>query len=213
MEHELSYFSKRTGWEILGEGQPVRHVSNGTMLYFQGEEGSQFYYLKKGRVRIFLHSDDGAEKTLVVRESGAIFGEAAFFDGQRRMSSARAVTDCEVVAVGREELLEIFRREPGFAMQLLQYLAKTVRMLSSQLDTMSFLPADRRLAGVLASLSAENDVVHVSQEELGSLAGTTRVTVNRALQEFQHAGWVTLGYRSVCVCNRTALEKYAKVAE
>ena len=78
---------------------------------------------------------------------------------------------------------------------------------------MSFLPADRRLAGVLASLSAENDVVHVSQEELGSLAGTTRVTVNRALQAFQHAGWVTLGYRSVCVCNRTALEKYAKVAE
>lgn len=210
MAHEPFYFSESTGWEILAEGQPVRHVPRGTMLYFQDEPDDRFYYLKKGRVRVFLNSDDGAERTLVLRESGSIFGEAAFFDGQSRMSSARTVTDCEIVAVGRTELMAVFRREPGIAMQMLQFLARTVRMLSVQVDTMTFLSADRRLAGVLVSLCGKDQMLHASQEELGSLAGVTRVTVSRVLQTFVKRGWVLLGYRTVQVLDKKALEAFAK---
>lgn len=210
MAHEPFYFSESAGWEILAEGQAVRRVPRGTMLYFQDETDSRFYYLKKGRVRIFLNSDDGAERTLVLRESGSIFGEAAFFDGQPRMSSARTVTDCEIVAVGRAELMAVFRREPGIAMQMLQFLAKTVRMLSAQVDTMTFFPADRRLAGVLVSLCGRDDAVHASHEELGSLTGVTRVTVSRVLQMFVKRGWVRLGYRTVQVLEKKALEDFAK---
>ena len=210
MDHEPFYFSEPAGWDILAEGQPARRVPRGAMLYFQDEPGDRFYYLKKGRVRIFLNSGDGAEKTLVLRESGSIFGEAAFFDGQPRMSSAKAVTDCEIVAVGRAELMAIFRREPGFAMQMLQFLAKTVRMLSAQVDTMAFLPADRRLAGALVSLCGKDGAVHASQEELGSLAGVTRVTVSRVLRDFVERGWVGLGYRIVQVRQKDAMEAFSK---
>ena len=210
MAHEPFYFSESAGWEILAEGQAVRRVPRGPRRYFQDETDSRFYYLKKGRVRIFLNSDDGAERTLVLRESGSIFGEAAFFDGQPRMSSARTVTDCEIVAVGRAELMAVFRREPGIAMQMLQFLAKTVRMLSAQVDTMTFFPADRRLAGVLVSLCGRDDAVHASQEELGSLTGVTRVTVSRVLQMFVKRGWVRLGYRTVQVLEKKALEDFAK---
>ena len=98
MEHESFHFTApASGWSILAENQPSRLYSRGQVIYLQGEPGTCFYYLKKGRVRVFLISDEGSEKTVTVREAGSILGEAAFLDGEPRTTSARAVTDCELV--------------------------------------------------------------------------------------------------------------------
>ncbi len=211
MEHESFHFTApASGWSILSEGQPSRIVSRGQIIYLQGEPGRCFYYLKKGRVRIFLISDEGSEKTVTVRESGCILGEAAFLDGEPRTTSARALTNCELVRIGQIELTALFRREPTLALQMLRFLAKTVRMLSNQLDTMSFLPADRRIAGILLSLVNSQHAVHTSQEELGNLAGVTRVTVNRVLHFFSQKHWISLQYRCIRITDSDALAEFAQ---
>ena len=211
MAHESFHFSPpAAGWSVFADShQSVRRIPRGQIIYLQDEPGNCFYYLKKGRVRVFLISDEGSEKTLTVRDSGSIFGEAAFLDGQPRTTSARALTDCELVRVGRAELTALFRREPSLALQMLEVLAKTVRMLSEELDTVSFLPADRRLAGILLSLAGPGNTVCNSQEDLGSLAGVTRVTVSRVLHGFVQQGWVELQYRGVKITNQNALEEFA----
>lgn len=211
MAHDDFYFTTPSAsWSILGESQPCRFVPRGQIVYLQGEPGNCFYYLKSGQVRVFLISDEGAEKTLTTREPGSILGEAAFLDGEPRTTSARTLTDCELALIGRAELTALFRRQPSLALQMLQVLAKTVRMLSGQLDTMSFLSADRRIAGILVSLAATKHVVHSSQEELGNLAGVTRITVNRVLHSFAEKGWLTLQYRSVTLIDPAALSAFAR---
>ena len=212
MEHESFHFTApASGWSILAENQPSRLYSRGQVIYLQGEPGTCFYYLKEGRVRVFLISDEGSEKTVTVREAGSILGEAAFLDGEPRTTSARAVTDCELVLIGREELTALFRSKPTLALQMIQVLAKTVRMLSGQLDTMSFLPADRRIAGILLSQSGTEHMVNTSQEELGDLAGVTRVTVSRVLHTFCQSGWISLQYRCIHILDAPALKKFAQI--
>ena len=210
MAQSFHFTEPESGWSILGEGQPFRHYSPRQLVYLQGETDNSFYYLKKGRVCIFLISDEGDEKTVTFRESGSIFGEAAFFDGKPRTTSARTITECQIVSIGRAELTTLFRTEPSLALQMLQVLARTVRMLSGQLDTISFLSADRRLAGILVALAGTEHVVHNSQEELGNLVGVTRITVNRVLHIFAQKGWLTLQYRSVKLTNPAALAAYAQ---
>ena len=63
-------------------------------------------------------------------------------------------------------------------MDLLEYLARTVRMLSAQVDHMTFLQADQRIAQLLLNLAAaqERHTVHCTHEELAGLAGASRVT-------------------------------------
>ena len=97
------------------------------------------------------------EKTLSLLEPGNIFGEAAFFDGMPRVSSAKAICPCEIVRITRGDLLQDFTKEPELAISLLQPLFHTVRMLSNQVDHMTFLQADQRIALQLLKLYRESD--------------------------------------------------------
>ena len=117
----------------------------------QNTEATCFYYLKKGRVKSFIQSDGGAERVLNVYQAGSLFGEASFFDQLPRVSSAVALTPCELVSMDRGVVTQAVARDPELAMSMLQYLARTVRLLSEQLDDMAFRPVPWRLARFLLS--------------------------------------------------------------
>ena len=145
--------SNEKKWDVLEKFHTSHIVQKNRMIYWQEAFADEFYYLKNGKVKIFLSSEDGAEKTLTVLEPGNIFGEAAFFDGLPRVSSAKTLVKSEIITVTRKSLLECIRREPQFAMNLLTYLSQTIRMLSAQVISMTFLQADQRLARLLLSLA------------------------------------------------------------
>ena len=63
----------------LRPGPPSVRCSSGYLIYLQGTEATCFYYLKKGKVKSFIQSEDGAERTLNLYQQGSIFGEASIF--------------------------------------------------------------------------------------------------------------------------------------
>lgn len=200
-------------WAALEEIKPCAVYQRHAMVYLQGELADRFYYLKSGRVQIFLSSAQGGEKTLTIREKGSIFGEAAFFDGMPRMSSARTLEKSEIIPIGPAALMEAFQKEPQLAMHMLRFLARTVRMLSSQVDHMTFLQADRRIARLLVGLikpgADGRPEIQTTHEELGSMAGTSRITASRVLGGFLERGWIETGYRKIRVKDLKALEDFA----
>ena len=56
-----------------------------------------------------------------------------------------AVTPCELISVNRQHLEAVFARRPDLAISMLEYLARTVRLLSGHVDS-AFLQADKRIA-------------------------------------------------------------------
>ena len=198
---------------LLEQEGNLRTYPRGGLIYTQGEEADSFYYLKRGSVTIFLTSEQGTERILALREPGSVFGEAAFFDGLPRMSSARAARKTELAEVTRRQLFQYFRQEPSTAMELLRYMARTVRMLSGHVDTITFLNADQRIAQLLLELrqpGAGGAVVSVSQEELGNLAGVSRMTVSRTLRRFAAQGWIETRYRAMILRDPAALRRFAR---
>lgn len=198
-------------WEVLEQKETPRLYPGNQMIYRQGEVAERFYYLKSGKVRISMSSENGQEKTLTLLTPGNIFGEAAFFDGLPRVSSARTLEKSQIIPVSRELLLHCFREEPMLAFQLLHLFSKTVRMLSNQVDHMTFLQADRRIAKILTELSGglHGQTIACSHEDLASMAGVSRVTVSRVLGELTRNGWVRTHYRSIEIRNPEALLQYA----
>lgn len=197
-------------WDVLEKSHTPRIYEKDAMIYWQGNHAEEFYYLKSGCVRVFLCSENGAEKTLSMMKPGRIFGEAAFFDGLPRVSSAKAVQRSEIIPVTQQSLLECIRREPQLAMDLLTYLSQTIRMLSAQVDTVTFQQADERIARLLLNLSAENGHVHATHEDLAALAGVSRVTVSRILAGFSRRGWVKTEYRKIRVTDAPKLIVFLK---
>ena len=189
-------------WAPLAQDQSPRTYAPGQLIYLQGTEADTFFYLLSGSARSYISSETGDERVLTTHRSGDLMGEAAF--------SAVAVTECRAVSIDRERLERVLRAHPELALPLLQYLARTVRLLSDHVDGMSFRPADQRVARYLLSLPAEpGGGLRCTHEEIGAAVGVSRVTVSRVLGEFTRRGWLKTGYRTLYVTDHAALRAFA----
>ena len=81
-----------------GLAEPKTYEKN-AIIYQQGDEAEYVYYLRGGKVQIYLGSPNGAEKTLAVFAKGSLFGKSSFFDGMPRTSSAKALLKSESEAL------------------------------------------------------------------------------------------------------------------
>lgn len=194
-------------WNLLAGGRALRKYRAGQMVYLQGTRPDHFYYLSSGLVRSFISTPSGEERVLAVHRSGDLMGEASFFDGCPRVTSAMALEDCLILAVDRAQLDAAFQRHPELALPMLQYLARTVRTLSGHVEAAS-LPAPRRVARWLLAQPGDGPV-KATHEGIGQAVGLSRVTVSRVLGELSAQGLVGLGYRSVSVRDRDGLEALA----
>lgn len=175
-------------------------------VYRQGESAVCFYYLKKGKVKIFFNSPDGMEKTLSLASAGSILGEAAFFDKIPRISSAKAEDKCEIIPISQKKLIELIGKHPNLAMDLLQILAKRIRLLSSQIDSMTFLQADARIAQLLLEYKTKEFLVYLTHEEIGNMVGVSRVTVSKILNTFAKEKIIKTNYKNIQLLNIERLE-------
>lgn len=194
-------------WNLLAEGRSPRKYRAGQLVYLQGTRPECFYYLVSGSVRSFISSPSGEERVLTVHRSGDLMGEASFFDGCPRVTSAMAVEDCLILTIDRGQLDAAFQLHPELALPMLQYLARTVRLLSDHVESSS-LPAQQRVARWLLGQPGDGPI-RATHEGIGQAVGLSRVTVSRVLGELSGQGLLALGYRAVTVLDRTGLEALA----
>lgn len=195
-------------WEPFACHYDASHFVPGQMIYLQESTANYFYYLKSGRVKTFISSEDGTEKVLTIYQAGNLFGEAAFFDEMPRVSSAVALTQCEIIKINRKMAQDELARNPELALALLKYLARTVRLLSEHVDEMAFLRTDQRIARYLLSISPSPDGrIICTQEEIASTVSANRVTVSRILNKFKERGWISIGYGCISIKDMSALQQ------
>ena len=192
-------------WDLLTEGRSPRKYRTGQLVYLQGTRPDCFFYLVSGSVRSFISSSSGEERVLTVHRAGDLMGEASFFDGCPRVTSAMALEECLILAVNQGQLDAAFQRHPELALPMLRYLARTVRMLSDHVEASS-LPAQQRIARWLLNQPYKNGAIQATHEGIGQAVGLSRVTVSRVLGELSDHGLVELGYRCVTLTDINTLK-------
>lgn len=207
-----SFSSPRSGLSteflapFFSVGAPVTY-KKGQVIYLQGQEPLHMYCLVDGVVKTGIFSDQGEEKLLTTYHTGSIFGEASFFDGMPRISTAIAQTNCRISALNHEMVDRLLAEKPELAYFMITYLARTVRLLSGHVDTMSFQTADKRLANLLINHPDSANQIHVTHEQLASALGVSRVTVSRILSGFAKAGLIETGYGFLVIINPEGLKE------
>lgn len=194
---------------VFEKEKPVKNILKGSIIYHQGDKARCFYYLKKGRVKVVMTSADGMEKTLSTASAGEILGEAAFFDKMPRISSAYALTNIEVISVDEAKLLSLIKDNPKLALELLEIQATRIRQLSSQIDAITFMKADGRIAGLLLQ-SASSNIVNYTHEEIAGIVGVSRVTVSKILNRFKREGLLKTDYGKIVLINTVELKRISQ---
>lgn len=132
-----------------------------------------------------------------------------FFDGFPRMSSAKTFSDSEIININKSDIMLYFQKEPLLALNFIELLSKKVRMLSNEIDNISFLPAEKRIAQYLLNVSlSTNCSIDRTHEDIGKAVGVSRVTVSRTLNKFSQYQWINTKYKKILVLNKNALLKF-----
>lgn len=187
------------------------------VIFHEGDAGDSYHLVAKGKVAIQVSTANGDLTTLNVLGPGDGFGELALVGGDaHRSATTRALEATETMVLHRTDFEDLCRRQPGVQRLLVDLLAQQVRRLSGQVLDALYVPAELRVVRRLNELAnlydtgKERIVIPVTQEELASMAGTTRPTANRALQELAAEGTVELGRGRTEVLDITALERRAR---
>ncbi len=190
---------------IEGASAPKKFAKD-EIIYLQGDTANNFCYLKKGRVKVYMTSVDGMEKTLNTASRGEMLGEGAFFDKKPRVSSAKALTNVEVIMIDEKKLTKLITECPKLAFELLEILSNRIRLLSSQLDSMTFLQADARIAHLLLE-SEQDGRVQLTHEEIANIVGVSRVTVSKTLGRFAKSGYILTEYRQIALKDKDKMAR------
>jgi CRP-like cAMP-binding protein len=176
-----------------------RSYRKGDTLYFEGDPGDSLHVLQKGHVAVKVSTPFGDVATLTVLGPGESFGELALFGGDSlRTATVVALEPVETKALHRRDFDELRRQHPAVERLLVEALAAQVRRLSGQVLDALYVSADKRVIRRVADLAALYDdgssviSLPVRQDDIASMAGTTRPTANRVLMSLQADGLVAL---------------------
>ena len=195
-----------------------RRFARREVLFHEGDPGDTLHLIDKGRVAIRITTPLGDVATVGVLGRGDVVGEMAVLEeGGRRGATVMALEAAETLSIDRGAFLELRRRYPGVDLFIFDVLMANIRRVNVQLMEALFVPVDRRVVRRLLSLAdiyASRDQVDVevalTQDDLASLAGTSRATVNRVLRQAEEAGAVSLSRGRIRVTDRALLAKRAR---
>lgn len=193
--------------------------SKGDVIIREGEQGDSLYIITSGKVKLSRKAPDGRENLLSILGPSDMFGELSIFDPGPRTSSAVCVTDVTVQSMDRTALKRWIAERPDISDQLLRVLARRLRRTNNNLADLIFTDVPGRVAKALLQLAqrfgsqegANIRVTHdLTQEEIAQLVGASRETVNKALAEFAHRGWLRLEGKSVIISDTERLARRAR---
>jgi CRP/FNR family cyclic AMP-dependent transcriptional regulator len=205
--------------EALARSLEAVEFPRGHEIFAEGEPGDRLYIILSGKVKIGRRAPDGRENLLAVMGPSDMFGELSIFDPGPRTSSVTTVTEVKAVSLDRPALRKWINERPEIAEQLLRVLARRLRRTNNMLADLIFTDVPGRVAKELLRLASrfgtqEGGVLRVThdltQEEIAQLVGASRETVNKALADFAHRGWLRLEGKSVLILEPDRLVRRAR---
>jgi CRP/FNR family cyclic AMP-dependent transcriptional regulator len=212
-------------FETLAEGEldqvvaiaSRKQVGAGETVFLRGQPARALYAVVSGQVKVVATASDGREIVLRLIDPGACFGEIALLDGGARTATLVASVPSELIVIDRRDLLDLLRRRPEIALELLAVVAQRLRSTTEQVEDTNFLQLTQRLARKLLELASTygsdegaGTRIRISQEELGNLVATSRVSINQQLKAWEKEGLLQTSRGAVTILDREGLAAAAE---
>jgi CRP/FNR family transcriptional regulator, cyclic AMP receptor protein len=181
----------------LGSGREIVPFRKKQTIFAQGDRSDAIFYVHDGKVRLTVVAKNGKQATIALLGEGDFFGEGCLAEQPFRVCFAAALTDCSVMRIDKQAMVDLLRQEQAFSQMFLSYLLKRNMRYEEDLLDQFFNSSEKRLARILLLLSgfgkdedAEVALPRLSQETLAQMVGTTRSRVNFFMNRFRKLGFV-----------------------
>ena len=224
VEQESSYLRQVTFFADLAEEDIAQLTSaskrrtfrSGEVIFHRDDPGQVLYMIKEGKVKIALTSPDGQEVSLAVFGKGDYFGEFALLDGLPRSADAIALERVECYTLQRSDFQSAIMKNPKIAIKVMEALTKRLRSTDDMVEDLIFLDVYGRVAKKLLELADAHGVkteqgvlidVRLTQQELASMVGASRESVNKVLGYFTEKDYISTDKHRITLHRITDLKR------
>jgi CRP-like cAMP-binding protein len=193
--------SQIVDWEAvfagIFRGKTVMECGANRDIFQQGQPADSLFYIRKGKVKLTVVSQQGKEAIVAVLSAGEFFGEGCMAGQQLRMATAVAMTDCTLDRIEKSLMTRLLHERHDISELFVTHLlSRNIRYEADLVDQL-FNSSEKRLARILLLLAhfgkesrAEVVVPRVSQDDLAQMVGTTRSRVSHFMNKFRGLGFV-----------------------
>lgn len=199
--------------QVLAAGR-LREFARKEIIFHEGDPGDTLHLVRRGHVAVRITTPLGDVATLTVLGPGQTFGELALLDAAaRRSATCLALERTETWSLHRDQIVGLRLQNTAIDRFLVDLLAGYVRRLSEHLVQALYMLADQRVALRLLDLAEiyrGRPDIPITQDDVASLAGTSRATVNRVLGELEQAGALRVARGRITVLDREQIARAAR---
>lgn len=163
-----------------------------------------------GHVVIRVSTTSGDVATLAVSGPGEAVGEQSLLSGGgSRNASAIALDRVETLYLSRRTFEELRAQHAQVDRFLISLLDTRLRKITDRLLAALYLPASVRVLRCLEDtcVTFGGDLIPLTQDDIASMAGTTRPTTNRILRHAADRGAIRLARGYVTVTDSETLRQ------
>jgi CRP/FNR family cyclic AMP-dependent transcriptional regulator len=188
-------------WEALlngiFRGKTVIECGMDRSVFRQGQPADALFYLRRGKVKLTVISQQGKEAIIAILSAGEFFGEGCLAGQPLRMATAIAMTDCTLDKIDKLLMARMLHEHHDISELFVKHLlSRNIRYEADLVDQL-FNSSEKRLARILLLLShfgkeskAETVVPRVNQDTLAQMVGTTRSRVSHFMNRFRQHGFI-----------------------
>jgi CRP-like cAMP-binding protein len=166
-------------------------------IYRQGDPGDAVFYVRQGKVKHGVTSQQGKEAIVAIMGAGNFFGEGCLAGRPLRIGAATATTDCTLVRIEKAVMARMLHEQHDISEMFVSHLLSRNLRYEEDLIDQLFNSSEKRLARSLLLLAnfgkegrSESVLPRVNQEHLAQMVGTTRSRISHFMNKFRKLGFV-----------------------
>lgn len=146
----------QTDLEQVQPHTTLRRYERGEIIMYEGDPlPARLYAIASGTIRITKIATTGKETILRVLIDGEMFAAPALFGNGIAPATVTAETDCQVLTVERETLLDLIRHTPEIALSMLSLFNQRLQQLHNTVHGLASERAIVRLVRYIQHCAAE----------------------------------------------------------
>jgi len=193
-----SLFNPEVFLATAAPGREMALYKKKDVIFSQGENANSVFYIRKGRVKLAVLSKQGKEAVVALLGPDEFIGEGCLIGQPRRLATASALSDCEIMRVEKTEIQRALRGESAFSEMFVSHILTRAARVEEDLVDQLFNSTEKRLARMLLLLAnfgkegrPDPIIAKISQETLAEMIGTTRSRVSHFMNKFRKLGFIS----------------------
>lgn len=177
---------------LFSHGAEKQNYNSGEYIFREDSTPKYYFQIKTGMVKISNSLEDGKEFIHGIPFDGHCLAETYLFHDRKYAVNAIAVTDCEIIKLEKNKLIELLLKKPQLIFTMYSYTADRMRYKHITSAPFSFQDPITKLNLILNHVKSHfgfNDKfsfhIPYTRQQLASLTGMRIETVIRTIKKME----------------------------